>query len=259
MEENGISRLSRLTSIITLLQTKKILTAGEISSKFNVSIRTVYRDIRALEAAGVPIFTEEGKGYSLMEGYRLSPIMFTEAEANALITAERLILKNKDASFVKDYREAIDKIRAVLAGETKEKSEMLSTRVEFRMVNGEEKTSNHLSSLQRALTNFSLAKIDYQPIENEMTTTRIVEPFALYSTQGNWLLIALCRLRRDYRTFRLDRIRALQVLDDKFEPHTITLQAYFEECKRKSLQTPDIQLSHTGDTFAEKTNGKNTN
>lgn len=77
MTDSNIKRVSRLTAVLTLLQTKKIITATEISKKFNISIRTVYRDIKSLEQAGVPVFTEEGRGYSLMEGYKLAPVMFT--------------------------------------------------------------------------------------------------------------------------------------------------------------------------------------
>jgi len=103
MNDNDTTRLSRLTAILTQLQTKRLLTATILAEKFNVSIRTIYRDIRTLEQAGVPIITEEGKGYSLMEGYRVPPVMFTEAQANALVTAEQLVPQNKDTSFIKDY------------------------------------------------------------------------------------------------------------------------------------------------------------
>lgn len=108
MNEQDTPRLSRLAAILTLLQTKRLLTATEIARRFQISVRTVYRDIRALEAAGVPVFTEEGKGYSLMEGYRLPPVAFTEHEAMALITAEQLVLKTKNSrlsgSFPKQSR-----------------------------------------------------------------------------------------------------------------------------------------------------------
>ena len=75
------TRLSRLTAILIQLQSKRLITSTELADKYGVSIRTIYRDIRALEEAGVPIYTEEGKGYSLSEGYRLPPVMFTEEEA----------------------------------------------------------------------------------------------------------------------------------------------------------------------------------
>src|SRR5690606_13797274 len=103
MYDPQIKRISRLTAILTQLQSKRLLTATELADKFSVSVRTIYRDIRTLEQAGVPIVTEDGKGYTLMEHYRLSPVALTETEANALITAEQLVLKNKDTSFIKAY------------------------------------------------------------------------------------------------------------------------------------------------------------
>src|SRR3989337_270374 len=103
MNQNDTKRLSRLIAMLTQLQTKRLLTATSLADKFNVSIRTIYRDIRALEQAGVPILTEDGKGYTLMEGYKIPPVMFSESQANALILAEQLVLQNKDASFIRDY------------------------------------------------------------------------------------------------------------------------------------------------------------
>lgn len=77
MKENDTNRLSRLTAILTQLQTKRLLTARLLADKFGVSVRTIYRDIKSLEQAVVPIISEDGRGYSLMEGYRLPPLMFT--------------------------------------------------------------------------------------------------------------------------------------------------------------------------------------
>ena len=231
-DNNDIKRLSRLTAILTQLQTKRLITVSELAEKFGVTNRTIYRDIKALEKAGVPILAEEGKGYSIMEGYKIPPVMFTESEANALITAEQLVLKNKDASFVKEYLEAISKIKSVLRNNTKDKVNLLSNRIVVRQNSENIKTSNLLSTLQLTLTNFNLTEINYST-ETEQTTTRIIEPFAIYSTQDNWLLIAFCRLRKEFRAFRLDRIKKLNILNEKFEPHNITLQEYFEICKEK--------------------------
>lgn len=234
MEATETSRLSRLTAILTTLQGKRLSTATELSQKFQVSVRTIYRDIRALESAGIPIFTEEGKGYSLVEGYRLPPVSFTESQANALITAEQLVLRNKDASFVRDYREAIVKIKAVLLYNTKDKADLLSQRIVIRNNLENSITSNNMSAIQLALTNFNLLKMSYRAAEQAEKTERIVEPFAIYSTQDNWLLIAFCRLRQEYRSFRLDRIEQLEVMDQHFEPHKLTLPEYFAICLEKS-------------------------
>jgi len=226
MNDNDTKRLSRLTAILTQLQTKRLLTSTALADKFGVSVRTIYRDIRTLEQAGVPIITEDGKGYTLMEGYRIPPVMFTESQANALITAEQLVLKNKDTSFIKDYTEAIDKIKTVLKYSIQDKANLLSERTRFDQNINRERNSNNLSDLQFALTNFRLTKIEYTNEQNK-TTTRHIEPFALLSTE-NWLLVAYCRLRKEFRFFRLDRIKKMEVLTEKFEPHGMTLQEYFD-------------------------------
>lgn len=227
MDNTDTKRLSRLTAILTQLQTKRLSTAPELAGRFSVSVRTIYRDIKALEQAGVPILTEEGRGYTLMEGYKVPPVMFTEAQANALVLAEQLVRKNKDASFVKDYVEAIDKIKSVLRQSIKDKANLLADRTQFRHNTNSEKNSNNLSDLQFALTNFCQVKIEYTN-EAGSATGRVIEPFALVSTRENWLLIAWCRLRNEFRYFRLDRIRKLSILSEKFTPHNMTLQEFFD-------------------------------
>lgn len=227
MEGDDIKRISRMTAILTQLQTKRKLTAASLSKKFDVSTRTIYRDIKALEKAGVPVLTEEGKGYTLMEGYRIPPIMFTEKQANALILAEQLVLKNKDASFIKDYSEAIDKIKSILSYNIKDKANLLAERTKYNQVINQKRSSNNLSDLQNALTNYNLVKLEY--INKEGTTTnRLIEPFALLSSE-NWYLIAWCRLRKEFRFFRLDRIQNIEIQSENFEPHKMTLQEYFDK------------------------------
>jgi predicted DNA-binding transcriptional regulator YafY len=241
MEEEK-PRLSRLTAIITQLQSKRIITAKYLAEKHNVSIRTIYRDVRTLENSGIPVITEEGKGYSLMEGYQLPPVMFTENEANALITAEQIILKNKDQSFIENYGNAIIKIKSVLRFSQKEKMNFLAERIHFRENTDDKKSSNYLMTIQSAITSFHLLEIEYNSIQNNFTK-RTIEPFAIYSTQGNWLLIAFCRLRNEFRAFRIDLIQKLISQNEFFEPHNMTLEQYFELCREKYQNTPDIPLS----------------
>lgn len=235
-------RLARLTAIITQLQSKRIVTAKDIAEKHNVSIRTVYRDIRTLEHSGIPIITEEGKGYSIMEGYKLPPVMFTEEEANALIMAEHLILKNKDQSLSDQFQNAVTKIKSVLRHNQKSKAEILGQRIQVRTNKQNEKTSNYLIQLQSYVANYQVVQIDYLSLENQQTQ-RLIEPFALYTTNDNWILIAFCRKRNDFRAFRLDCIQQIIKTQNHFEPHKITLEEYFEECRKKCLTTPDIPMS----------------
>lgn len=225
--KNEITRLSRLTAILIILQSKRIITAAEIAKRFQISKRTAYRDVKALETAGVPIYSEEGKGYTLMEGYNLPPIMFTEQEANALITAESLISRNKDKSLVQNFNDAIAKIKAVLRYSNKDNANLLSERMVFMKNLKSETTSNLLSKIQLTITHFEVIKIKYYSINKEDKTTRTLEPLALYHTQENWVLIAWCRMRDDYREFRLDRILEFRILDENFESRSFDMLQYF--------------------------------
>src|SRR5690606_10008011 len=76
MGNNTVNRFDRIVAILVQLQSKRIVKAQELADRFEVSLRTIYRDIRTLEASGVPIISEAGIGYSIMEGYRLPPVMF---------------------------------------------------------------------------------------------------------------------------------------------------------------------------------------
>ena len=90
IKSTNLNRLDRLHAILTHLQSKKRVRAQEVADRFQISLRTVYRDVKALEESGVPVIGEAGSGYSIMEGYRLPPVMFTQEEASALIMGAKL-------------------------------------------------------------------------------------------------------------------------------------------------------------------------
>jgi len=233
---NKIPRLSRLTSILLSLQARRTVSVVALAEKFHVSARTIYRDLSALEEAGVPIVFEEGRMVSLMEGFSLPPVMFSESEANALIMAEQIIKRSKDASFVKEFSQAVEKIKSVLKSNTKEKSDLLSERTIIAKNWQNTRTSTYLSQIQKALTDFQVLKLEYKK-ENEKPSSRKVEAFALYrNTEENWVLIAHCRLRKDFRNFRLDRMVKLQMLEEKFAPHKISLEEFIAFQKEKHFK-----------------------
>ena len=246
-------RLVRLASILTQLQSKRVITARDIAGRYGVSIRTVYRDIKTLEKSGIPIVTEEGKGYSILDGYRLPPIMFTEEEANALITAEKIINVNNDKSLVEEYQNAVLKVKAVLRYTQKEKIELLENRLQIRSNQRDSKKSKFLITLQKAITNNQVVQIEYLSLKNVLSQRKI-EPFGLYSANENWVLVAYCQLRDDFRAFRLDCIENMKLPGIRFEPHNITLMEYFEQCRRKLYSTPDIPLTPGHDKFVMNQN-----
>ncbi|MDC1161913.1 HTH domain-containing protein [Tenacibaculum sp.] len=226
--QNEKPRISRLLSILTQLQSKRITTAKELALKHHVSTRTIYRDIKTLENSGFPLITEEGKGYSLMDGFYFPPMQLNEKEANALITAEKLIECNKDHSLIDAYKEAMYKIKAILRYKEKDKTDLLSKRIIFRNNREKERTSNLVALLQPTITNFQICEMEYHSLAQK-TTHRSIEPFAIYSTQNNWLLIAFCRLRNEFRKFRVDCIIKLVITNKNFKSHEMTLQEYFEK------------------------------
>lgn len=223
-----MSQLVRLISTLTLLKSKRILTAQELSEKFNVSKRTIYRDIRKLEEAGIPVITIEGKGYSLMDGYTVAPVQFTEQQANSLITAQHLVNQSNDSSLVGHFGEAMTKIKSVFRTSIQEKSELLSHKIYVFENRQEDISSNVLSEIQLAITNFNLVEIHYAKVYTDEKSFRKIEPCAIYSTQNKWVLVAWCHLRLAYRAFRIDRIQHFKVLQEKFEDRNFSLYEYYK-------------------------------
>ncbi|MGB1003080.1 MAG: helix-turn-helix transcriptional regulator [Salibacteraceae bacterium] len=222
-----MNQLSRLISILTLLKSKRVLTATEVSERFDVSVRTVYRDIRKLEEAGVPIATIEGKGYSLMEGYTVAPVQFTEQQANALITARHMVSHSQDSSFIRDFEDALTKIKSVFKDSVLDKSEYLHQKIAVLDQSFEKLESDTLAEIQTAITNFQFIQISYLKANDFETSQRKIEPVALYSISSKWVLMAWCHLRNEYRSFRIDRIQHFQVLSQKFEDRKFDFGNYF--------------------------------
>lgn len=232
-----MTQLARLINILTLLKSKRVLTATELSTKFQVSLRTIYRDIQKLIAAGVPVITLEGIGYTLMDGYTVAPVQFTEKEANALITAQHMINRSNDSSFISDFEEALTKIKSVFRSSILEKSELLNHQMYIFDTRQESISSHALSELQLAITNFNYVEINYRKADDPNISFRKIEPCAILSTENKWILIAWCHLRLDYRAFRIDRIQHFKILTDKFEDRKFNMWEYYRTHPYKS-KTP---------------------
>jgi predicted DNA-binding transcriptional regulator YafY len=222
-----MKRLHRLTAILVKLQSKKIVQAAELADRFDVSIRTIYRDMQALTDAGVPIGAEAGIGYYLVDGYSLPPIMFTEKEANALLTASKIIKTNNDQSLIDEYQEAIEKVIAVLKTTQKEKLKILDERM-FTYNKNAIQPSTSLSVIQQAITNFRVLEIQYIKASGAYSK-RQIEPLGAYFTNNTWIMIAYCRLRKNYREFRTDRIINLIETQEFFSSQHFSLEDYYKK------------------------------
>jgi predicted DNA-binding transcriptional regulator YafY len=224
-----MNRIDRLTAILIQMQTKRIVKAEEIADRFEISLRTVYRDVKALMEAGVPIGSEAGKGYFIVDGYHLPPVMFTQEEGSAMLFAGKLVEKMTDKSIRKEFESALLKIKSVLNESEKVHLEHLHAYVEVKNVPHDQPPfPNHfLTAIQKAAVDKEVLRIEYASNYAEELTTRDVEPIGLFFYSNAWHLIAWCRLRSGYRDFRTDRIKTLKSVGHKFDSRNLlSLQEY---------------------------------
>lgn len=234
-----MNRIDRLTAILIQLQSKKIVKAEEIASRFEISLRTVYRDVKALMEAGVPIGSEAGTGYFIVDGYHLPPVMFTEEEASAMMMAGKLVERMTDQSVRLAFDGALLKIKSVLNEAGKDHLESLQHHIEVGRPKMSRSHENHfLTELQKASASKQVARLQYCSNQQNEETQRDVEPIGLFYYSAAWHLIAWCRLRNGFRDFRCDRIKELTLTGEIFKPRSIsTLQEYFN-----SLQQANVEM-----------------
>lgn len=213
-------RLERLQAILILLQSKYVLTADEIAERFGVAVRTVYRDMRALEESGVPIAAEAGVGYSLAKGYTLPPVQFTQEEARALLLAEKMLAAHADTGSSETVTNAMTKIRAVLRSEGRDDVEELERRVIVRPPRsiGRTMQPDVMNVLQNALLDHSVVRLRYFTNARQTYSERDVEPIGLSFYGLRWHLHAYCRDKQGIRDFRIDRIEHAQSTIERFNP-----------------------------------------
>lgn len=225
-----MNRIDRLTAILIQLQTKRIVKAEEISERFEISLRTVYRDVKALMEAGVPIGSEAGKGYFIVDGYHLPPVMFNQEEASAMLTAWKLVEKMTDDSIRKAYESALLKIKSVLNDSEKDHLENLQSSIQvWRLPDQPSEYPNEfMAEITRAVSHKNVLRIEYHSSKTQEQTTREVEPIGIVHYSGHWHMIAWCRLRNGYRDFRIDTIKTLKANGQTFDARNLfTLQEYF--------------------------------
>jgi len=249
------TRTERLFATILLLQTKPHLTSRDLAEHFNVSRRTIFRDLRALTDSGVPLTYKEGGGYEILEGYQLPPLMLTAREAATLIVGTAFMKLQSDASLRSDSDAVSLKIRAVLPKEIREYVDRLSESTVLdpywmHAVQVEGAEAGVWGKLSEAVARSRKVIMEYFVESRDEVTQRTVDPLGLVYYFDHWNLIAFDYLRDTIRNFRLDRMQELFVLSERFErPDGFDLQTYLEQDgMRPSLQ--NIQLSFSESAFA---------
>jgi predicted DNA-binding transcriptional regulator YafY len=227
-----MNRIDRLAAILIQLQSRPLVKAQDIANKFSISLRTVYRDVKALEEAGVPVIGEAGTGYRLMEGYKLPPVMFNMDEATALLTASKLVQSKTDTGISKHYTAALDKIRAILRHSEKDHIEEIDEHIAVMThpaIVHQPQTELHLQSILKAIGSSLIIDIKYTSLEKSETTRRKVEPVGIYYLGSHWYLIGWCQLRNDYRNFRTDKITQLTITSETNSKTHPPLQSFISQ------------------------------
>ena len=211
-----MNRIDRLFGILILLQSKKYTLAERIAEQYGISIRTVYRDIKALGEQGIPLSFEPNKGYFIVQGYFLPPISFNSEEANALLLMERFLTGFADKSILNHYTSALNKVKNVLKTTQKDKLESLNENIKLQLPERLKNDFEYLSMLQNAISVKCIIEIDYKNDKAELSK-REVEPIGLIFYAFSWHLIAWCHLRNEYRDFKLSNIIHIKCTDIPFK------------------------------------------
>jgi predicted DNA-binding transcriptional regulator YafY len=218
-----MNRMDRLLAMLLVLQRRKLVRAEDLAARFEISKRTVYRDVTALSEMGVPVVAQPGEGYSLMEGYFLPPLLFTPDEAAALFLGAKWLAAQATGKLPQSTEGALTKLAHVLPQQTLDEvgrfTDVLHFFIMQKPFNLDDPT---LTDLQWAINERRAVQITYHSLQSDEITTRVIEPTELTYGDGAWYVTGYCRLRQGRRSFRLNRIEQYKLLTERFTPKTIT-------------------------------------
>jgi predicted DNA-binding transcriptional regulator YafY len=203
----------RLFQIVLLLGRGRVVTAKTLAEKLEVSERTIYRDIQDLAASGVPIEGEAGVGYVLRRGYQIPPLMFNEEELQALVFGADVARSWGDAEMAKAADSILAKVDAVLPERLRPALD--SHRLVVPDTSMNERSTELLGEVRDGINRRVRIFLDYRDASDQ-GTERIVWPLTLLYWGKTWTLGAWCELRQAFRSFRIDRISTLNVLNSTF-------------------------------------------
>ena len=230
-------RADRLLALLELLRSRSVSTAASLAATLEVSIRTVYRDVDALVATGVPVRGEAGVGYTLEAGYYLPPLNLTAEEAGALALGARVLATWSDGGVAGQAAAALAKIRAVLPASGQ-------GGVDQDIMWAPQWVERHapkvdLLELKRAAQRRRVLVIEYEAL-NGARTTRTVRPLSINFFGPVWLLAAWCELAGNFRCFRLDRINSMMPTGATFRDEDGKRLADFKRVKGEEIRLAEV-------------------
>ena len=208
-------RADRLFQLVQVLRNRRLVTARELAERLEVSERTIYRDIQDLSLSGVPVEGEAGVGYHLRYSLDIPPLMFTVPEIEALVLGARMLQAWGGTELGSSAQSVLDKVHAVIPEELHrhlQDSRLFAPPPQYGLP---AETGSVLDTCRRAIAAHRYLRLEYQRADQEYSQ-REVKPLGLFFWGKVWTLTAWCELRDDFRTFRLDRIQRVDVLEREF-------------------------------------------
>ena len=211
---------TRLLSLIMMLQSRSSWKASELANELNVSERTVHRYMGMLEEMGIPLYSERGRygGFSLVRGYKLPPLVFTAEEATVLYMGANLVRDVWGRTYYGATTAVTAKLDNVLPDDLRAEVAQLqqSLVVGGLAARDYQPWESTIHTLRQCIIERRCVHLVYQGLSRQEETARTLEPYGLAFQWGQWYLAGFCRLRQDMRTFRVDRIRHVEALTERF-------------------------------------------
>lgn len=213
------SSTRRLRLILMLQNRKRRWTVKDLAEEFQISERTVYRDMEALSEMNVPVVWDQYKGYSIMEGYSTPPLTFNDRELATILIGLSFVYSQVDQNMVDDARGIELKIYEILPDKLKKNFESLQKRTivdPYRTLGREKKEGGNWYHLSTAIANRQSVELSYLNKYNNTLTKRTMDPYLLVYFSDHWNVIGYDHKRKDRRNFILDRIKDIQWTGEQF-------------------------------------------
>jgi predicted DNA-binding transcriptional regulator YafY len=233
-------RIDRMLTIIVMLLNRDRITARELADKFEISVRTVYRDIEAINMAGIPVISFSGNegGFGIMENYRIDRQLLTLNDMLTILTALKGINTGLENSEVES---AFEKISNLVPKEKTKEMELFFKQmvIDIAPYGHSERYKKNLKVIQHSIVDNKLIRILYTNAKGEKLK-RNIEPMTLIMKGYTWYLFAFCRERNDFRIFRLSRIKNVEVLDLNFTRKDVSHNKYISQNDEAQPVTPIV-------------------
>ncbi|ADK16599.1 MULTISPECIES: helix-turn-helix transcriptional regulator [Clostridium] len=228
-----MSKISNLLEIIIMLQYKGLTTASELSEILEVDKKTIYRYIRNLNEASVPIYTKKGRngGFYIDQNFYIKPSNLSENELEALLMAEEILTSKNGFVYEKDLKNAIFKVKSVNVNKNEDLSKINDNKnFSINYVGNMENLEDKISKINYSMSRGRSLSINYFSVNKNNLTMRKIDPYDLIFKEGDWYIIGYCHMKGDIRSFKLNRVKNLKISKDIYmRPHTFSLKEYLDK------------------------------